>query len=87
MESLVGDPVYLAELGLAQDASLEATRFEQLVTATFAVWCSANALCIVDYWMEELLTHEQHGKRFCHYAEQFMGVSFPTRSSQNGSHD
>ncbi len=83
MQSLLSDPVYLAELGFTENAAEEFLRFEQLGKATAATLGCADSLCIVDYWTEGPLTHAQLAERFRHYAEHFMGISFPRQYLSN----
>jgi len=80
MESLVGDPIYLKELGLGERASAELVRFGQLVRSTYSTWLSIQALTIIDYWTQGPFALEETGGRLSHYMKQFMGLSVPAKA-------
>ena len=80
LDSLLGDPNYLEEMGLSKQQAAEMVRFRYLLVATFATWLSAQALCLIDYWTEGPLTLEQLGGRLSQYMQRFMGLSVPTEA-------
>jgi hypothetical protein len=83
LQSLLSDPGYLLELGFSENIGNQFLHLEQLGKATAATLGCADSLCIVDYWTEGPLTHAQLGERFSQYAQQFMGISFPSQYLSN----
>lgn len=77
MGCLLGDPLYLAEIGVSPDVAEQLAALDREQKATAAAMSCADGLCTLDYWTEGPLTREQLAERWHTYRQQFMGLDFP----------